>query len=164
MVCKARALIPIALGACVAAYAADARASGLDVPMVGTSMSGAANADAAAVHWNPAMMAFSERGQVNVSLGVVAGRIDYQRRRLGTYQIEDGFQFAEPIDVDYVDPTKTGLAPEVSSPILSPDGDVFVTAPIVKDRLAMGLGVYAPYAAVVDFPQDGAQKWQMQDA
>jgi long-chain fatty acid transport protein len=161
---RLRALVPLALVIGAVGFAGEASASGLDVPMIGTSMSGAANADAAAIHWNPAMIAYQERGQVNLSLGVVAGRIDYQRTRRGLYQIEDGFQFSEPIDVDYVDPTKTGTSPSVTSPIASPAGDLFVTAPIVKDRLAIGVGVYAPYAAIVSFPREGAQRWQMQEA
>src|SRR5690606_20730927 len=84
--------------------------------------------------------------------------------RLGAYQYPDSLQYAEPIDPAYLDPNKTGGYPRVNSPILSPNAGGFVSAPILKDRLTLGFGVYVPYAAPLKFPADGPQKFALQEA
>ncbi len=35
---------------------------------------------------------------------------------------------------------------------------------MIRDRLVMGLGVYVPYAAILEFPTDGPQRYQVQEA
>lgn len=139
-------------------------ASGLDVPQIGTTFSSPVTNDAAALYWNPGMLGFAQKGEVMLTVGVVGGYVGYQRDRLGVYQSEDSLQFAEPIDPAYIDPTKTGAYPRVSSPIFSPNAGGFVAAPILKDRLTLGFGVYVPYAAPLKFPAGGPQKFALQEA
>lgn len=143
---------------------ASARASGLDVPQIGTTFSSPTTNDAAALYWNPAMLGFAQKGEVMLTLGVVGGFVGYQRDRLGAYQFEDSLQFAEPIDAAYIDPNKPGAYPRVRSPIFSPNAGLFVSAPVIKDRLTLGFGAYAPYAAPLSFPEDGPQRFALQDA
>ncbi|MFO7565743.1 MAG: outer membrane protein transport protein [Enhygromyxa sp.] len=141
-----------------------ARASGLDVPQIGTTFSSPTTNDAAALYWNPGMLGFAQEGEAMLTLGIVGGYVGYQRDRLGVYQTQDSLQFAEPIDPAYIDASKTGAYPRVSSPIFSPNAGGFVAAPILKDRLTLGFGVYVPYAAPLEFPADGAQKFALQEA
>ena len=76
---------------------APARASGLDSPaQIGTGQSGPVSRDAAAVHWNPAQLAFLARPELLVGAGFVAGEIRYQRERRGTYQTPDSLDFRRP--------------------------------------------------------------------
>jgi long-chain fatty acid transport protein len=141
-----------------------AHASGIDVPQIGSTFSSPTTADAAALYWNPGMLGFVQKGEAMLTLGVVGGFVGYQRDRLGDYQYEDSLQFAEPIDPAYIDPSKTGAYPRVSSPIFSPNAGAFVAAPVLKDRLTLGFGAYAPYAAPLKFPANGAQKYALQEA
>lgn len=141
-----------------------AQASGIDVPHIGTTWSSPTTRDAAALYWNPAMLAYSERGEVLIGVGVAAGNIRYQRDRRATYQLEDSLEFAEPIDPAYIDPNKTGSYPEVASPFAAPNGGVFAAIPLLEDRLTLGLGVYVPYAAPLEYPEDGAQRFALQQA
>ncbi|MFV8754692.1 OmpP1/FadL family transporter [Nannocystaceae bacterium ST9] len=141
-----------------------AAASGIDVPQIGSTWSSPTTRDAAAMYWNPGMLGFHETGEVLVGVGFVGGQVGYQRDRLGTYQYEDSLNFAEPIDPSAIDPSKTGAYPKVSSPIVSPNAGGFVAAPIIKDRLVLGFGAYAPYAAPLKFDPAGAQKFQLQQA
>jgi long-chain fatty acid transport protein len=141
-----------------------ASASGIDVPQVGSTWSSPTTRDAAAMYWNPGMLGFHETGEVMVGVGFVGGQIGYQRDRLGVYQFEDSLEFAEPIDPSAIDPSKTGAYPRVRSPIASPNAGAFIAAPVIKDRLVLGFGAYAPYAAPLKFDPDGAQKFQLQQA
>jgi long-chain fatty acid transport protein len=142
----------------------EARASGLDVPQIGTTFSSPVTNDAAALFWNPAMLGYAQTGEVMINLGLVGGQIGYQRDRLGTYQYGDSLGFAEPIDPASIDPSRTGAFPRVSSPVISPTGGAFVSAPVIKDRLTLGFGIYVPYAAPLKFPADGAQRFALQQA
>ncbi|PRQ09201.1 OmpP1/FadL family transporter [Enhygromyxa salina] len=139
-------------------------ASGLDVPQIGTTFSSPTTNDAAALYWNPAMLGFAEKGEVLITVGVVGGFVGYQRDRLGAYQFEDSLEFAEPIDPAAIDPSKPGAYPRVTSPIFSPNAGLFVSAPVIKDRLTLGFGAYVPYAAPLSFPADGDQRFALQDA
>ncbi|HEY8377911.1 MAG TPA: outer membrane protein transport protein, partial [Nannocystis sp.] len=47
---------------------------------------------------------------------------------------------------------------------VAPSGNLFFAYPVVKDRLALGLGLYVPFAAALKFPMDGPQAWQVQQA
>ena len=141
-----------------------ASASGFDLPQVGSAQSGPVTRDAAALHHNPGQLGFLERGELLISGGVIVADIRYQRNYLGSYQLSDTLQFDDPIDPAYIDPNKTGLADEVSTTPVGPAGGLFFALPLVEKRLAMGLGVAIPYAAVLDFPEDGAQRFQVRDA
>jgi long-chain fatty acid transport protein len=146
------------------AWPSRADGSGLDVPQIGTTWSSPTTRDAAAMYWNPGMLGFCEQGSVLLGVGLVGGNIGYQRDRLGTYQYEDSLDFAEPIDPALIDASKTGAYPRVSSPIIAPNAGGFVAAPLIKDRLVLGFGVYVPYAAPLKFDPQGAQKFQLQQA
>ncbi len=141
-----------------------AAASGLDVPHIGTTWSSPTTRDGAALYWNPAMLGFTGQGEALIGLGIAAGNISYQRERRGSYQLEDSLEFAGPLDPAYIDPSKTGLYPEVSSPIFSPNAGGFVAVPLIRDRLTLGMGLYVPYAAPIEFDSDGAQRFALQQA
>ncbi len=166
---RARARLPRSLGfVCAGALtlltSATVHASGLDVPQIGTTWSSPVNRDAAAIYWNPGMLGFFEQGEVTAGLGFVGGQIGYQRDRLGAYQFEDSLEFAEPISPSALDPSKTGSYPRVRSPIASPNGGLFIAAPVIRDRLVLGFGAYVPYAAPLKFPEQGPQKFALQQA
>ena len=139
-------------------------ASGLDVPAIGSTNSSPTTADAAAIYWNPAMLGYLERGEFMGGVGVVGGQIAYERERLGVYSYEDSLQLRDPVDPEFIDPSKTGLAGTSNSPVFSPWADAFAGFVAVPDRLVLGLGFYVPYAAPLNFPADGAQRWQLQEA
>ena len=141
-----------------------AAASGFDVPTVGTSVSGPTTADAAAVHFNPAMLSGLERPQLLGAAQLIVGRVQYTRSRRGAYQYADGLELEAPISPSAYDPSKTSTAASVSTTPIAPSGYLFAAGPVIKDRLWLGGGLYAPYAAVLDLPDDGAQRWQVIDA
>ncbi|WP_157595513.1 OmpP1/FadL family transporter [Plesiocystis pacifica] len=159
-------LAALALGPVLALLwpGAQAHASGLDVPHIGTTFSSPTTQDAAAVYWNPAMLGFADSNEVLLGVGIAAGSLRYQRDRLGAYQYADGLDFAEPIDPASIDPNKPGAYPEVRSPIFSPNAGGFAAFPLIQDRLALGLGVYVPYAAPLSFDEEGAQRFALQSA
>ena len=140
-----------------------AAASGLDVPAVGSPFSGPAVADPAALYWNPALLVRIERPTLSAGLGVVLGRLAYERDRRGAYQHADHLDFAEPVADADLDPSRTGKADEVTAPVALPAGDLFLAWP-VADRVAVGAGVYTPYAAPVDWPQEGDQRFALRQA
>lgn len=141
-----------------------AEASGLDAPCVGALTSGPLTADPAALFHNPARLSGLTRHTLSLGLGLVAGRASVTRRRLGAYQNEDTLNFAGPIPAEDLDVSKTGSAPEVTATPVSPTGDLFAALLTPRRGLVLGLGVYAPYAAIVDYPDDGAQRFAIQDA
>lgn len=166
---KGRELSALALATGLACLpAGEARASGLDAPWVTSGLSGPATADAAAVYWNPAALADVERPELLLGAGLIIGHATYERRRLGTYQTPDTIQFklgpGGTLDPANVDPSKTGVAEEVSTTPVAPSGNAFFAYPAIPNRLTLGVGVYVPYAAALDFPEDGAQKWQLRQA
>jgi long-chain fatty acid transport protein len=161
---RGRASLAKAGFAWLALLPVEARASGLDVPQIGTTFSSPVTNDAAALFWNPGMLGYARTGEVMLNVGLVGGEIGYQRDRFGAYQYGDSLQFAEPIDPMYIDPSKTGAFPRVSSPVISPTAGVFVSAPVIQDRLTLGFGAYVPYAAPLKFPADGAQRFALQQA
>ena len=137
-------------------------ASGLDTPQVGSQGSSPVTADAAAVHWNPGQLGFIGQGAVDFGAGLIVGRIGHQRDRLGQYQYEDNLAFADPIPPEDLDPTKTGPARAVGATALGPTFDVFVASPLLADRVVIGGGVYVPYAAILEFPKNGPNRFALQ--
>lgn len=137
-------------------------ASGFDAPQVGNAQSGPVTADAAAVHYNPGQLGWIDRPELGLGGGVIVGAIGYQRERLGAYQYEDNLAFAEPVAPNAIDPSKTGRADRVRATPVGPTFDLFLAIPAIRDRLVLGLGVYVPYAAVLDLPADGPQRFALQ--
>ncbi len=141
-----------------------AHASGLSAPGVGSSRSGPATVDAASTWWNPANLALLDRISLLGGAAIVTGRLAYQRDRRATYQMEDSFDFAVPISPDAIDARKSGPAETVSSTPFGVSPSVFLGVPFGESGLALGLGIHAPYAAVVSYPADGPQRWALRDA
>jgi len=156
--------LPLLVAAAGLALAPEARASGLDAPMIGTGQSGPANRDAAAVYWNPANLGYLQKNEVILGAGLIIGDIRYQRNYMGVYQTPDTFQFKAPIDQDVVDTTKNGLQEEVKTNPIAPIGGAFFAFPAIRNRLVLGAGAYAPAAAALKFPKAGPQAWQVQEA
>lgn len=146
------------------ALTSPAWASGIDVPILGSGLSGPTASDAAAVYWNPAMLAELDRGQVLTGAGVVGGVIGYTRNRLGDYQIADTLNFGDPVPPEFIDPSRSGEAETVRAVPVAPTGDLFFASPRIADRLVLGGGIYVPYAAPLGFPDDGPQRFQLQRA
>lgn len=160
-----RALVfvsPTLVGLALAGTSGSAHASGFDAPIIGNGQSSPVARDAAAVHHNPAQLGYIERTQLDVGLGVIFGAASYQRDRRGQYQYADNFDFAEPIDPQDIDPSRSGVAPAVSARPAGPLIDAFVAIPVVADRLTLGAGFYVPYAALLSLPEDGPQRFAAQ--
>jgi long-chain fatty acid transport protein len=157
-----RVLAAAALGTWLLLEASVASASGFDAPNVGSQQSGPVTRDAAAIHHNPAQLGALAQPQLDLGGGVIFGAIAYERDRRGAYQFEDNLDFAEPIDPRNLDPGKTGAAGTVRARPVGPTIDAFVAIPAIRERLSFGLGVYVPYAAILDLPQDGPQRFQIQ--
>lgn len=138
-------------------------ASGLDAPIVGSGQSGPVTVDAAAIHWNPGALGGIESFQIFAGAGVVAGRAEFQRQWRGTYAAPDLLQLRGPAPPVDIDSTKSGWASPVVATPLAPLGDVFLATPITR-RMVVGLGAYVPYAASLDYPLDGAQRFRLQQA
>ncbi|MRG91993.1 hypothetical protein GF068_08655 [Polyangium spumosum] len=131
---------------------------------MGSGQSGPTIGDAAAIHWNPAALADIDRPELFGGAGVVAGRVGYRRERRGTYQTPDALRLRGPMAEGEIAPEKRGWAEEVVATPLAPTGDLFFAMPIARRRLVLGLGAYVPYAAALDFPNNGAQAWQLRQA
>ena len=140
-----------------------AHASGFDIPQVGAARFSPVTVDATAVHNNPGQLGFLPQAELDATLGLVVGSVGYERQRRAPYQFADNFDFAEPIAPQDIDPSKTGTARGVRSTPVGPTVGVFGAVPVVRDRLVLGLGFYIPYAAILDFPSDGPQRWQLDD-
>lgn len=154
-ICRAAAVCVLAP---VQAYA-----SGLDAPIVGSGQSGPVNADAAAIHWNPGVLGDISEFEVFAGAGIVAGRAQFQRQWRGTYNAPDLLRLRGPASAVDIDSTKSGWAVPVVATPLAPIGDIFLAAPIAN-RVVVGLGAYVPYAASLEYPADGAQRFRLQQA
>ncbi len=109
------------------------------------------------------MLATLDHPTALVGGAVLLGNIRYQRERRALYQRPDSFDFAQPIDPANIDPDKTGTAEDVQATPIAPVPTAFVGWP-VSERVVVGVGVSVPYAAMLSFPDDGAQRWQLQSA
>ena len=161
---RLRLLVPCLTLAAAGLAAPGARASGLDAPMIGTGQSSPTSRDASAVYWNPANLGYLSKNEALLGAGLIIGDIRYQRNYTGVYQTPDTFQFKAPIDPSVVDMSKTGLQEEVKTNPVAPIGGAFFAFPVIRNRLVLGAGAYAPAAAALKFPKDGAQAWQVQEA
>jgi long-chain fatty acid transport protein len=140
------------------------RASGLDAPLVGSGQSGPTTVDAAAIHWNPGALAAIDSFEVFAGGGLVAGRVGYTRQRRGMYQAPDSLRLRAPLLPIEIDSTKPGWSHPVVATPMAPIGDVFVAAPLSNRNVVVGLGAYVPYAATLDYPEDGVQRFRLQQA
>lgn len=143
---------------------ATAWASGLDAPQLGTLSSGPATADAAAVQHNPAMLAALPEGEVIFGVGLVTGQATVQRVRQGSYPWTDGLVVQTPVAAEDLDPSRTGPADTVAAVPLAPTAGLYVAGPLIPGKLVMGGGIGVPYAAALAFPDDGAQRFAVQEA
>jgi long-chain fatty acid transport protein len=155
--------LSLSLSLLVLLSAGRARAQALTAPNVGTSASGPAVADPAAVHWNPGMLGFLEGPQLLVGAGLIVGDVSYERNRRATYQRADSLSFSLPVSPAAIDAGKSGKAPVARATPVAPLASLFASLPL-GNRLTAGLGVYAPYAAALKFEPDGAQRFALQDA
>jgi long-chain fatty acid transport protein len=141
-----------------------ARASGIAVPLVGTPWAGVTTADPAAVHWNPAMLSMLSGYRLEFDGAIAYGHGRYRRERRAEYQVEDGFQFALPLDPEEVDATKTGFAEPIEFDLVLPVGSLFASFEL-HERLRFGFGAYGVAGVSgLKLPDDGPQKWQVQEA
>jgi long-chain fatty acid transport protein len=159
---RARLLLALPAAAFALGVPLSARGSGFDAPQVGNAQSGPVSTDAAAVHYNPGQLGWIAQPELGLGGGVIAGAVGYQRERRGAYQFEDNLAFAEPIDPADLDPAKTGRAERVRAAPVGPSFDLFFAIPAIRDRLVLGGGVYVPYAAVLNLPDDGPQRFALQ--
>ena len=143
-----------------------ARASGLDAPVIGHGQSSPSARDAAAIYWNPAQLAFVRRSEVYFGGAALYVGIGYTRRRLGDYQTSDSLYYTADAAnaAGAIDPARSGEAPPVRSGLpVAATGNLFFAIP-VHERVTLGGGLYVPSAAILALPQDGAQKFQVQEA
>jgi long-subunit fatty acid transport protein len=141
-----------------------ASASGLDAPMVGSGQSGPTTRDGAAIHWNPANLAYMKKGEFFGGLMLVVGDIRYQRNYTSNYQTPDTLEFKAPISPENISGAKSGYGPEAKANPIAPLGNIFIVLPPIKKRLVFGLGLYVPYGAPLKFPRNGPQAFQLQQA
>lgn len=142
-----------------------ALASGLSAPSVGTNRSNPTSEDPSAIYWNPAMLGFQrEYPQLMLGANLIFGSIRYTRDYRGIYQRPDSFDFALPIDPQDIDPSKSGPQASGNHLVFGPQPDLFLSIPVKDTGLVAGFGLYAPFTAIVDFPDDGAQRFTIQDA
>ncbi len=159
---------PLALGAVCGLAAASVpgavRASGLDAPAVGSLLSGPLTTDPAAVYHNPAQLGFLKRPTLLLGAGLVVGSVSVERERRGAYQSEETLDFATPLPAEDQAPEKTGKAKSADATPFSPAGDLFFSTGFGDSGVTAGVGVFAPYAALAKFPDDGAQRFAVQEA
>lgn len=161
-----RLALAAATAATAAAPLAPALASGLSAPVVGTSFSSAVGNDPAAVYWNPAMLGPLLREQdTEVLAGLSALYLDvtYDRVRRGEYQYRDSLRFKAPVPREDINAARSGDAGEAHAAgfIPLPAPQLFLGGRI-DDEFAYGLGVFVPFGAVLEFDDNGPQKWALQ--
>jgi long-chain fatty acid transport protein len=141
-----------------------AHASGFDLPYVGSTHSGPVTRDAAAVHHNPAQLVGLVRPELMIVGGAVVAHVGYRREYRGTYAQSDTLQLRDPIDPAYVDAGKTGPTDRVTTTPAGPVGGLFAAFAPIQERLALGVGIAVPHAAILDFPATGPQRFAVQRA
>jgi long-chain fatty acid transport protein len=164
-------LVPRKQGRCAAAVfavllapvgASDADASGLSLPLTGRVGSSVVGRGASSTWHNPGWLPFLGATTVEASGGLVLGRASYERERRGVYQFEDSFAFQLPVSPFDIDPSKRGFDDAVTATPFAPLGSFFVAG--AAGRMGWGFGVFAPWGAVLDLPDDGPQRWALQEA
>ncbi len=141
-----------------------ALASGFASPQVGPTNSGVSSVDAVGAHKNPGALGLLDGLQLIGGGDLVIGKISYQRERRATYQHADSLDFALPIDPSLIDPTKSGNDRTVSATPVAAVPAIFGALRVAKLPLTLGMGLYVPYAAQVNFSPTGPQRFQIIDA
>ncbi|MFM2416240.1 MAG: hypothetical protein RL385_963 [Pseudomonadota bacterium] len=139
-------------------------AGGLSLPGIGSSNYGVSTTGPTSVHYNPAGLGFATVPRMLIGGSLVVGDLRYHRERRATYQRQDSLDFALPIDPGAIDAKKTGYDREVKTIPLGLLPDIFAEFPIRDLPIKAGLGVDAPYAAIVRWPASGPQRFQLDDA
>jgi long-chain fatty acid transport protein len=144
-----RTAAPVLVATACALVPALAQAGGFYVPEIGPRAVGMAGAvvadprDTSAIFHNPAGLAGQRGTQVQVAGSMFFGNVQFYRRPTDNPQMP-----GDQIRFDRVRNTnKIGGAPLIA--VASDFG--------VRD-LSVGLGVYAPFGAGLEFPQNGAQR------
>lgn len=131
----------------VIAWASPGHTGGFYVPEVGgraTGMGAAVVADAAdpsAVFHNPAQLAETTGTTVELAADLVLPRISFFRRPVTDPNTGANLRFAEVSNTNHA----------IAIPFLG-------ASHRLTDRLALGLAVYTPFGATLEFPTDGAQR------
>lgn len=154
----------VVLSAALLGASASAWAGALAAPSVGDGRSSPERIAPSAVYWNPGALGMIDRPRLVGGANLIVGSVRYQRDYRGVYQRPDSFDFQVPISPADVDPQKSGLQPKSNHVVLGPQPDLFAAIPIGNTGLVAGLGFYAPYVAMVNYPEDGAQRFHIQDA
>jgi long-chain fatty acid transport protein len=153
-----------AIALCVGLFVtSEVLASGFAVPAIGPSNSGVVALGPTSVHFNPAAIGYKERTHLLIGGDLLVGALRYQRERRAAYQYADSLDFALPIDPAQIDASKTG---QDSAATAKPAG-VLPSAFIeghVTGPLSLGFGLYVPYAALVKWPKNGPQRFQLTEA
>jgi len=93
----------------------------------------------------------------------VWAQASYRREYRAAYQYEDSLEFKLPLSAGAIDPAKSGWAAPLGVTIALPLGSAFASYGVTED-LALGLGVYATDGATLKAPDDGPQRFQVQEA
>ena len=153
----------IAMGAALLTAPSASHASGLSTPLVGSPWSSVVTQDPAAVYFNPSLLAGVEGLKLQLGGSFVWAQASYRREYRATYQRADSLEFKLPLSAGAVDASKTGWASPLGVTIALPLGSAFASYGITDD-LALGLGVYATDGATLRAPDDGPQRFQVQEA
>lgn len=139
-------------------------AGGLALPNIGPSNTGVTTPSPVAVHLNPAGLGYSKRPRLVIGGNLIGGALRYQRQRLASYQTPDSLDSQLPIDPASVDPSKTGKADQVKAHPIGLVPSFFLELPLWDLPLSVGVGIDAPYAAIVRWPGAGPQRFALDDA
>lgn len=136
-------------------------ASGISLPLTGRAGASVVSQGASSTWHNPGRLALMEGTRVEANGGLLRGVASYERERRGVYQFEDSFVFQLPVSPLDLDPTKRGFDEAVRATPLAPVGSFFVSGR--AGDAGWGLGLVAPWGAVLSFPEDGPQRWAVQE-
>lgn len=143
---------------------ASAGASGLQLPALGSTRAGVTTPGPSSVHDNPAGLGFGRAMRLMVGGNLILGSLGYTREYRATYQQPDSLDYALPIDPAAIDPDKRGPQPQVTATPFGVVPAIALELPLEGQPLALGFGLDVPYAALVRWPGDGPQRFQLDDA
>ncbi|HEX5659815.1 MAG TPA: outer membrane protein transport protein [Polyangiales bacterium] len=141
-----------------------AHAGGLALPNIGPSNTGVTTPGPVSVHLNPAGLGYSRKPRLVIGGNLIGGALRYQRQRLGTYQTPDSLDFQLPIDPGSVDASKTGKDRQSKAHPIGLVPSFFLELPLWDLPLSVGVGIDAPYAAIVRWPGAGPQRFALDNA
>jgi hypothetical protein len=137
-------------------------ASGLDAPMVGSGQSGPTTRDGAAIHWNPANLAYMKKGEFFGGLMLVVGDIRYQRDyRAPTDPGHPRVQSPSPREHR---PRQDGLRASGQGQPARAAGQHLRRPPADQEPPVSGPRPLRAYGAPLKFDRNGPQALQLQQA